>query len=118
MLTKAEKPSFAGISEEIFHRAYVGEAINLIYLPLYLEKGALFDAITHRPWHDCPKTGKIFIHHGKRPALGTQIPGDPLPSVRMEPGRPEGQRRPALQQLSVGLGSATGEVCPVDFPRG
>ena len=32
-----------------------GEAINLIYLPLYFEKGALFDAITHRPVAKLPK---------------------------------------------------------------
>ncbi len=60
MLTKAEKQSSAGISEEIFHRAYVGEAINLIYLPLYFEKGALFDAITHHPVARLPKDMEKF----------------------------------------------------------
>ncbi len=60
MLAKAEKPSLAGISEEIFHRAYVGEAISLIYLPLYFKKGALFDAITNRPVARLPRQREKF----------------------------------------------------------
>ena len=60
MLTKAEKPSFSGISEEIFHKAHVGEAISLIYLPLYFKKGALFDAITQRPVARLPRDRDKF----------------------------------------------------------
>jgi predicted RNA-binding Zn-ribbon protein involved in translation (DUF1610 family) len=60
MLTNAEKQFISKISEEIFHKAYVGEAVNLIYLPLYLDKGALFDAITHHPVARLPKDRKIF----------------------------------------------------------
>ena len=60
MLAKAQKPSFAGISEEIFHKAHVGEAISLIYLPLYFKKGALFDAITHRPVARLPRDREKF----------------------------------------------------------
>jgi predicted RNA-binding Zn-ribbon protein involved in translation (DUF1610 family) len=60
MLARAEKQSSAGISDEIFHRAHVGEAINLIYLPLYLEKGALFDAITHHPVARLPRDREKF----------------------------------------------------------
>ena len=60
MLTPVEKQSSAAISDEIYHRAYVGEAINLIYLPLYIEKGALLDAITHHPVARLPKDRKKF----------------------------------------------------------
>ncbi len=60
MLTNAEKQFISKISEEVFHKAYVGEAVNLIYLPLYLDKGALFDAITHHPVARLPKDRKIF----------------------------------------------------------
>ena len=60
MLVRVEKQSSAAISDEIFYRAYVGEAINLIYLPLYVEKGALFDAITHHPVARLPRDRKKF----------------------------------------------------------
>ncbi len=60
MLARAEKQSSAAISGEIFHRAYVGEAMNLIYLPLYMEKDALFDAITRSPVARLPKDRKKF----------------------------------------------------------
>ncbi len=60
MLARVETQSSAAISDEIFHRAYVGEAINLIYLPLYVEKGALFDAITHHPVAQLPRDRKKF----------------------------------------------------------
>ena len=36
-------------SKKIFHRAYIGETLSLIYLPLFLEGGRLFDAILNRP---------------------------------------------------------------------
>jgi ssDNA-binding Zn-finger/Zn-ribbon topoisomerase 1 len=36
-------------SGQLFHRAYIGETVSLIYLPLYVEKETLFDAILNRP---------------------------------------------------------------------
>ncbi len=60
MLAKAEKQFLRSISEDVFHKAYVGEAINLIYLPLYYEKGALFDAITRNPVARLPKDREKF----------------------------------------------------------
>ncbi len=60
MLARTEKQSSTAVSDEIFHRAYVGEAINLIYLPLYVEKGALFDAITHTPVARLPRDREKF----------------------------------------------------------
>ena len=60
ILARTEKQSSAAISDEIFHRAYVGEAMNLIYLPLYMEKGALFDAITLNPVARLPRDKSRF----------------------------------------------------------
>ena len=60
MLARTEKQSSTAVSDEIFHRAYVGEAINLIYLPLYVEKGALFDAITLTPVARLPRDREKF----------------------------------------------------------
>ena len=36
-------------SGRLFHQAYIGEALSLIYLPLFVEKETLFDAILNRP---------------------------------------------------------------------
>ena len=33
--------------DPVFHRALIGEAISLIYLPLYVEKEVLFDGVTN-----------------------------------------------------------------------
>ena len=66
-MPKRKKQFLAAIREDIFHKAYVGEAVNLIYiLPLYFEKGALFDG--HHPTARGTSSqgpGKIFIHERK-----------------------------------------------------
>jgi hypothetical protein len=36
-------------SGQLFHRAFIGEAVSLIYLPLFVQKEVIFDAITNRP---------------------------------------------------------------------
>jgi DNA-directed RNA polymerase subunit RPC12/RpoP len=36
-------------TEPILHQAFIGEALSLIYLPLYLRSNALFDAIDNTP---------------------------------------------------------------------
>jgi hypothetical protein len=36
-------------SGQLFYREYIGETLSLIYLPLYVEKETLFDAILNRP---------------------------------------------------------------------
>jgi len=80
MLATAQKQAFAAISEDIFHRAYVGEAINLIYLPLYFEKGALLDAITHHPVARLPRDREKFscitenVSHWQLTFLATLCP--------------------------------------------
>jgi hypothetical protein len=47
VLAKAAKHTSG--SDEPFHRAYIGEAVSLIYLPLFLHQETVFDAITNRP---------------------------------------------------------------------
>ena len=40
---------FSKSSEEtIFHRAYIGESLSLVYLPLFVDDGSLFDAVLNR----------------------------------------------------------------------
>ena len=46
--TAGNLPS-ASPKEEIFHQAYIGETLSLIYLPLYVEGNRLFDAILNKP---------------------------------------------------------------------
>lgn len=36
-------------SGRLFHRAYIGETVSLIYLPVFVEKETVFDAILNRP---------------------------------------------------------------------
>jgi hypothetical protein len=49
ILIKAAKLSSLNATGEIFHRSYVGEALSLIYLPLYKKGDRFFDAILNRP---------------------------------------------------------------------
>jgi len=60
LLARAEKHSAASDTGEVFHRALIGEAVNLIYLPLYVEQKTLFDGITNRPIARLPDTEDIF----------------------------------------------------------
>ena len=39
----------------LYHRAYIGETLSIIYLPLYEEMGRLFDAVLNRPIANLPK---------------------------------------------------------------
>jgi len=46
------------LSEEkagILHRAFIGETISIIYLPMYLEGNRLFDAVLNRPIASLPR---------------------------------------------------------------
>jgi predicted RNA-binding Zn-ribbon protein involved in translation (DUF1610 family) len=49
ILTTAGNLPWASSAGEIFHRAYIGETLSLIYLPLYAEKDRLFDAVLNKP---------------------------------------------------------------------
>jgi predicted RNA-binding Zn-ribbon protein involved in translation (DUF1610 family) len=48
ILEKAGKLPPLRATGKLFHRAYVGETVSLIYLPLYVERDRLFDAVLNR----------------------------------------------------------------------
>jgi len=54
VVEKAANLSSASSSGQISHRAFIGETLSLIYLPLYLEGDKLFDAILNRHIDNVP----------------------------------------------------------------
>lgn len=54
VIEKAANLSSAASSGRISHRAFIGETLSLIYLPLYLEGDKLFDAILNRHIDNVP----------------------------------------------------------------
>lgn len=60
ILARAGKLSSAHASGQLFHRAYIGETLSLIYLPLYLEGKRLFDAILNRSITEISQTEEII----------------------------------------------------------
>ncbi len=52
-------------SGQSFYRAYIGEALSLIYLPVYVENNRLFDAVIKRPICDLSHGSDVFQHAGK-----------------------------------------------------
>jgi hypothetical protein len=48
ILERAGRLSTGSSSENILHRAYIGETLSLIYLPLYVKNNRLFDAVLNR----------------------------------------------------------------------
>ncbi|MEA3359784.1 MAG: hypothetical protein U9R17_10345 [Thermodesulfobacteriota bacterium] len=49
IISNAARLSSASLTGKIFHRAYIGETLSIIYLPLFVNNGRLFDAILNRP---------------------------------------------------------------------
>lgn len=49
ILTKASKLSSGSNDQDILHRAFVGETMSIMYLPIYLKDNQLFDAVLKRP---------------------------------------------------------------------
>ncbi|UCF71912.1 MAG: hypothetical protein JSW35_06825 [Deltaproteobacteria bacterium] len=45
---------------KLVHQAYIGEAFSLIYLPLFVQHGKVFDALTKRPIAKLPEGKDIF----------------------------------------------------------
>jgi predicted RNA-binding Zn-ribbon protein involved in translation (DUF1610 family) len=45
---------------KVVHQAYIGEATSLIYLPLFVQQGKLFDALTNRPIARLPDGEDVF----------------------------------------------------------
>ncbi len=60
LLAHAEKHSASSDAGDAFHRACIGDAVNLIYLPLYVNQRTLFDGITQTPIARLPKGEDIF----------------------------------------------------------
>jgi DNA-directed RNA polymerase subunit RPC12/RpoP len=48
ILAKVEKHTWGSGLGQLFHRAYIGETLSLIYLPLFVQEGMVFDGITKR----------------------------------------------------------------------
>jgi len=60
ILGKVAKHTLAFGSGKLLHRAYIGEALSLIYLPLFVQKNRVFDAVTNRPIAKLPQGEDIF----------------------------------------------------------
>ena len=63
IVAKAARLSSTASSGKIFHRAYIGETLSLIYLPLFLQKGKIFDAVLNQPIADLADKQEIFESH-------------------------------------------------------
>lgn len=48
ILTRAAKLSTSG-KQGILHKAFIGETMSIMYLPVYIEDGKLYDAVLDRP---------------------------------------------------------------------
>jgi len=60
LLKRAAKHATVSVKGKIFHRTFIGEALSLIFLPLYVEAGTVFDAITNKAIARLPKDDEIF----------------------------------------------------------
>jgi hypothetical protein len=57
VLERAEKLARAFSDTDaakLYHRAFIGETVSCLYLPLYIEEGTLFDGVLQRPLGDVP----------------------------------------------------------------
>jgi predicted RNA-binding Zn-ribbon protein involved in translation (DUF1610 family) len=60
LLDRAARHSSLSMSGPVFYRAFIGEALSLIYLPLFVQDETLFDAITERPIAKLPSGKGVF----------------------------------------------------------
>lgn len=63
ILTRAAKLSRMAGKEEILHRAFIGETMSIMYLPVYVKEEKLYDAVLNRPLADL-KEGREVIDPG------------------------------------------------------
>ena len=49
ILARAAEISSGSLKKGILHRAFIGETMSIIYLPLYMDNNMLFDGILNRP---------------------------------------------------------------------
>ena len=54
ILADAARLASGSSTKRIFHRAYIGETLSLIYLPLFTDDNSLFDAVLNRRMSDLP----------------------------------------------------------------
>jgi len=60
MLAKVGRHTSVFGSGDSLHRAYIGEALSVIYLPLFVQKDKVFDAVTDKPIAKLPPGEDIF----------------------------------------------------------
>lgn len=69
ILARAARLTSGSEKDTILHRAYIGETISIIYLPLYRKDDKLFDAILNKPvadfQNDLPDSESLYIRPGK-----------------------------------------------------
>jgi hypothetical protein len=59
ILARAGKMS-SGPGDDVLHRAFIGETLSLIYLPLYVKDNTLYDAILNRPVVKLPRDEDVI----------------------------------------------------------
>ncbi|RLC30783.1 MAG: hypothetical protein DRH37_04565 [Deltaproteobacteria bacterium] len=80
ILEKATRPVSAGSGTRVYHKAYIGETVSLIYLPLFIRENRVFDAVLNRhlfdlpPGRDLPGTDKLSRSEWKLTFLPTLCP--------------------------------------------
>lgn len=65
ILARAAKLTSSMVSGELHHRAFIGETLSLIYLPLYVQDDRLYDAVLNRPLVAAPNGTDAMGEHTK-----------------------------------------------------
>ncbi len=60
IVAKAARLTSGSSPGTVLHRAYIGETLSLIYLPLFVQGNRIFDAILNKPIADLPQGQDIF----------------------------------------------------------
>ncbi len=60
-------PELAASSPDLFHRAFIGDAVSLIHAPFFLRGDRLFDAVLGRPVCDCRTDRREFFEKSSSP---------------------------------------------------
>jgi hypothetical protein len=60
ILDRAGRLSSGPHLKQVLHRAYIGETMSVIYLPLYIENHSLFDAVLNRRIAHLPDSDEVF----------------------------------------------------------
>jgi len=60
IVAKAARLSSGESKENLLHRAYIGETLSLIYMPLFVQSDKIFDAVLNRPVVNLPQDQETF----------------------------------------------------------